>query len=200
MREAFTFLYSRVLLEILLVTGVIALVTGRIRRRLRIRPDQNSRAPLMWLVNMTADARLHRRLRKLAARARAAAQGGRRHRRRGSTPAQRLAVDIGDEIVTLDERLIDSRQLDLEDQSRVVAELRADADRLASLTDRVAALIEREATDPSVGVTVDPIGAIAARVDDLEQATAARSDGVIDTSGAATTPAGLETAAAESAS
>ncbi len=201
MREAFTFLYSRVFIESMLVIGVVALVVGRLRRRLRVSPDQATTAPVLWLVNFTADARLHRRLRRLAARARAAARGGLRHRRRrGNTPSQRLALDLEYEVVNLDERLVGSRALDYDAQMAVVKRVRADADRIDGLVDRVAAVVEREATDPSSTIAADPIGAIATRLEQLETARAEDATRVIDASGEAASPAAIETTALDSPS
>ncbi len=201
MREAFTFLYSRIFIESMLVIGVVALVAGRLRRRLRVSPGQDTRAPVLWLVNFTADARLHRRLRRLAARARAAARGGVRHRRRrGNTPSQRLALDLEFEVVELDERLVESHALDYDAQMTVVKRIRADADRIDGLVDRVAAVVEREATDPSSTITADPIGAIAARLEQLETARADDAARVIDTSGAPATPPAIDTTALDSPS
>jgi hypothetical protein len=47
-------------------------VRHRLRRRLRITPGVRSPAPTAWLVSPTAAARLHRRLRRVGASARAA--------------------------------------------------------------------------------------------------------------------------------
>ncbi|HET8930172.1 MAG TPA: hypothetical protein VFN21_05890 [Acidimicrobiales bacterium] len=201
MREAFTVLYSRLFLEALLVIGAVALIAGRLRRRLRVSPDQGTRAPVLWLVNFTADARLHRRLRRLAANARAAARGGSRHRRRrGSTPSQRLALDLEYEVVNLDVRLVESRSLDYDAQMAVVSQLRADADRIDGLIDRAATLVEREATDPSSTIAADPIGAIAIRLEELEAAGVEDAARVIDASGRPATPPAIETTALDSPS
>ena len=47
-------------------------VRHRLRRRLRIVPSQRSAAPTVWVVSPSASARLHRRLRTVAASARLA--------------------------------------------------------------------------------------------------------------------------------
>lgn len=196
MREAFTILYSRIVLESLVVLGAVGLILSRLRRRLRVSPEQSTRAPVLWLVNFTADARQHRRLRRLAARARAAAKGGARHRRRGgSTPSQRLALDLEFEVITLDERLVSSRSLDYDRQAAIVKQIRVDADRIDGLLDRVSALIEREAADPSSTIAADPIGAIAIRLDQLESTSVQDAARVIDASGEASAPPAIETAA-----
>ena len=183
MREALAFLYSRLVVESLVVIGAIALFVGRLRRRLRVVPDQSNRAPLLWLVNFTADARLHRRFRRLAAQARAATRGGSRHRaHRGRTRSQRLAMDLQDVIVALDERLIASRDLDFDPQRAVIRELRSDAARMEDLIDRVTVLVKREDDDPAVTVLDDPIGDLAAQLDQLETAAARATDSVIETS------------------
>jgi hypothetical protein len=71
----------RELLYGLLIAGVAAWATclltalwvrHRLRRRLRITPGVRSTAPTVWLVSPTAAARLHRRLRRVGASARAA--------------------------------------------------------------------------------------------------------------------------------
>jgi hypothetical protein len=200
-RETFAIFYSRIFIEALLVIGAVALIAGRLRRRLRISPDQATRAPMLWLVNVTADARLHRRLRRLADRARDAARGGRRHRRRsGNTPSQRLALDLEFEVVNLDVRLVESRPLDHDRQMALVKQTRADADRIEGLVERVAVLVEREATDPSSTMARDPIGAIAARLEQLEAAGIDDAARVIDTSGEAAGPPAIETTALDSPS
>lgn len=171
MREAFTILYSRVVVEAFLILGVIGIIASRLRRRLRVSPEQRRGAPVLWLVNVTADARLHRRLRRLAHQAHHVAAGGTRHRsRHGNTAAQRLTVDLAHEIVNLDEHLIATRGLDFDAQQVVVKDIRADADRVEEILERVTKVIEREADDPSLTFEADPIGAIAQRVDQLEVA------------------------------
>jgi hypothetical protein len=72
----------RQVLEGLLITGLVAWaiavaaalwVRHRVRRTLRIDPAVRSTAPTVWLVSPTAAARLHHRLRRVGASARAAA-------------------------------------------------------------------------------------------------------------------------------
>lgn len=193
-------LYSKVLFEVLLVVGAVALIGGRLRRRLRVHPEQSSRAPVLWLVNVTADARLHRRLRNLAGRAREVARGGRRHRRRlGTTPTQRLAIDLAYEVVNLDERLVESRALDHDPQMTVIREIRADADRIEALVDRVDALVRREAEDPSATLVADPIGAIAVRLEELEVAGTEDAARVIDVAATPAWPPALDSTATPTA-
>ncbi len=71
----------REVLQGLLIAGVAAWATcllaalwvrHRLRQRLRITPGARSTAPTVWLVSPTAPARLHRRLRRVGALARAA--------------------------------------------------------------------------------------------------------------------------------
>ncbi len=182
MRQALTILYSRIVIETLVIVGVLALIVGRLRRRLRVSPRQRTRAPVMWLVNFTADARLHRRLRYLAAEARRVARGGPRHQRRhGDTAAQRLAVDLEAEVITLDDRLVASRSLDFDAQREVVRALRDDADRIEELLERVTVIVEAEEATPTMDVTGDPIGAIATRLGELERAVRDASTGVVET-------------------
>lgn len=169
MRQALAILYSRIVIETLVVVGILALIVGRIRRRLRVSPRQRTRAPMLWLVNITADARLHRRLRNLAAELRRAARGGPRHRQhRHATSAQRLALDLEGEVIVLDERLVDSRALDFDAQRAVITTIRSDADRIEALTPRVTTLVEIEESAPDLDLTGDRIGAITSRIERLE--------------------------------
>ncbi|MBS1848788.1 MAG: hypothetical protein JST73_10970, partial [Actinobacteria bacterium] len=122
-----------------------------------------------------------------------------RHRNRyGSAPSQRLASDLAAEVVNLDERLLDTRSADVETQGRIVKELRGEADRIEALIDRVATLIATEADDPSVTIARDPIGEIAARLDQLEARAASRADAVIEATGSTATPPSLSTSALDS--
>lgn len=190
MRQAFTLLYSKVVLGALLAIAIIALVLSRLRRRLRVSPDQRVHAPILWLVNVTADARLHRRLRRSARRARQVARGGDWHRdQRRATASQQLALDLDAEIVQLAERLVATRSLDHDAQSRAVAAIRADADRIDALVERTAVLIEREAAHPAAVTPSDAIGAITERLGRLEAAADAAAAGVIDTAAVTATRA-----------
>lgn len=183
MRQALTILYSRIVVQTLLIVGVVALVGGRLRRRLQVSQRQRTRAPLLWLVSLTADARLHRRLRNLGIRAGRVGRGGPRHRRRhGDTAAQRLAIDLEDQIILLDERLVDSRTCDLDEKPGAIRAIRDQTDRVEALTERVAVLIQMEDSSPDLDLTSDPIGAIAARVEELEKTVPVRTTAVVDTS------------------
>lgn len=183
MRQALTILYSRVVIEALIILAVVGLIAARLRRRLRVSPRQRTHAPVLWIVNFTADARLHRRLRQLAERARSASVASERHRRRyGQTAAQRLATDLEAEVITLDERLVESRKEDFDTQHTIVEDIRADADRIDGLIERVLTLIEAEAADPVMALGGDPVGAIAARVAELESIVRSESATLIEVS------------------
>lgn len=184
MREVFTLLYSKIVIAVLLGVGIVAIVLGRLRRRLRVHPDQRSHAPILWLVNVTGDARLHRRLRRLAADARSTARGGARHRaRHGTSPSQRLAIDLEAEVVNLDERLLATRDADSDAARTTIRDIRSDADRIEMLIERVGTLVEREANDPSTILSPDPLGAITARVEELEEDHRRGTMNVIDAPG-----------------
>ena len=71
----------REVFEGILIASVVMLAMGafgalwvrhRIRRELRIAPSVRSAAPTVWLVSPTSAARLHHRLRRVGASARAA--------------------------------------------------------------------------------------------------------------------------------
>jgi K+-sensing histidine kinase KdpD len=97
----------RALLEGLLIAGLVLLAIcmvaatwawNRVRRQLRIAPRVRSKAPTVWLVSPTTAARLHRRLRSLAASARLAS---------ALDPAvTSLADDLVAEAVAIEPRLI----------------------------------------------------------------------------------------------
>ncbi len=198
-REAFAILVSRIVLEILLVAGVVGLILGRARRRLRVSPTQTTRAPVLWLVNFTADARLHRRIRSLAAVAR---RRGRAHpddrRSAGRRLAKHVALDLERELVGLDDRLVASARLDTDAQRAVLRALRPEVDRVEALLDRVDLVIEQGTTDPSVTDLANSLDELEARVERLEQAT--RPGTVINASGRPQPPPKLAGEALDSAS
>jgi len=82
-----------------LFVGAIAYARWRIRRQLRVRPTTRSLAPTHWLVSTSEPARLHRRLRKAAAVARAAGE-------RGDDTIAQLADEVQDHAVALERHLV----------------------------------------------------------------------------------------------
>lgn len=195
MRQAIGFLFSRIVLEVLLVVLVLAAVLGRLRRHLRIAPDQPSRAPVLWLVNITAEARLHRRLRSLAAQARSTARAAGRRDKLGRSPAQHLAVDLERELVRLDNQLVASNSLNYDGQHRVVVEVREAAKRVKDLIARAAALAEHEGANPASRESVDSLDELEARLVRLEGAARSSEGRVIEAEGRAAPTVAIEATA-----
>lgn len=132
---------SKWVLIALVVIAVIGFIVGRIRRRLRIVADQPTAAPLSWLTGLNAEARLHRRIRAAAQRTLALSQPARMRARRRSDPTQRLARDILDELMLLDERLIALGRKDAAAVHHGIKELRSEFDRLTALIERLETVI-----------------------------------------------------------
>lgn len=200
MRQATAFLFSKIVIWTLLVLLVVGMVLGRLRRRLRIAPDQSSRAPVLWIVNVTVEARLHRRLRSLAAQARATARAAGRRDALGRSPAQHLAVDLERELVQLDNRLVASNALDYDGQHQVVKEVRAAAKRVGELIEHATALAAHEGDDPAVRESVDSLDELEARLVRLEDAARAAERRVIEVAGRAAPTTAIEATAREDAS
>jgi DNA-binding helix-hairpin-helix protein with protein kinase domain len=87
------------LASITLFAGAIAYARWRIRRQLRVRPSTRSLAPTYWLVSTSEPARLHRRLRRAAAVARAAGE-------RGDGTIAELSEEVQDHAVALERHLV----------------------------------------------------------------------------------------------
>ena len=85
--------------SIALFGAAFAYARWRIRRQLRVRPSTRSLAPTYWLVSTSEPARLHRRLRRAAAVARAAAE-------RGDATIADLADEVQDHAVALEHHLV----------------------------------------------------------------------------------------------
>ena len=79
--------------------GAIAYVRWRLRKQLRVRPSTRSVAPTAWLVSTSEPARVHRRLRRATAVARAAAA-------RGDATIAGIAAEIEDHAVALEIHLV----------------------------------------------------------------------------------------------
>lgn len=79
--------------------AAIVFARWRIRKQLRIRPSTRSIAPTYWLVSTSEPARLHRRLRRAAAVARAAGQ-------RGDTTIAELADEVQEHAIALEHHLV----------------------------------------------------------------------------------------------
>lgn len=198
MQQAAALLFGRVVVITLIAVAFIGLIASRLRRHLRVVPDQANRAPFLWLVSLTADARLHRRLRSIASETRQVAKGGPRHAGRvRPSHAQVLARDIEREIVVVDERLVAAVALDFDVQRRTIKELRSEADRIDDLVDRVGKLVKLEGSDPSVTAHADGLAELDARLKRLEEARNVAK--VIDVAGRANAvvTAELGTVAAE---
>ncbi len=153
---------------------------------------------MLWLVNVTADARLHRRIRSLAgvARRRGRAQPGDR-RSAGRRLAKHVAVDLERELVDLDLRLVASAQLDTDAQRAVLRSLRPEVDRVEALLARVDVVIEKGTSDPSAADVANSLDELEARIERLEQVT--RAGSVIDASGRVQAPPTLAGEALDSA-
>lgn len=85
--------------SIILCAGAITYARWRLRKQLRVRPSSASPAPTVWLVSTSEPARLHRRLRKAAAEARAAGA-------RGDATISSLAVEIESHAVAVEGHLV----------------------------------------------------------------------------------------------
>ena len=99
MHDLFVALAVMGLGSIALLVGAIAYARWRIRRQLRVRPSTRSLAPTAWLVSTSEPARLHRRLRKASAVARAAGE-------RGDETIASLAEEVQDHAVALEHHLV----------------------------------------------------------------------------------------------
>ena len=82
-----------------LFVAAIAYARWRIRKQLRMRPSTRSLAPTYWLVSTSEPARLHRRLRRASAVARAAGE-------RGDTTIAELADEVQEHAVALEHHLV----------------------------------------------------------------------------------------------
>lgn len=170
MQQAAAMLFGRVTVILLLVIAVVAFLTARIRRRLRVSPDQSSHAPLLWLVSLTADARLHRRLRSITRQALDAADLSRRGRA-APTAAQHLTRDIVREIIQIDDRLVASTNLDLDGQKREISELRRQADHVERMVERIGRVLYAEGSaSVSPPVALDELEARLTRLEEAQNA------------------------------
>lgn len=174
-------LLSKAVLATLAVCAVVGLLAGRVRRRLRITPDQATSAPLSWLTGLHAEARVHRRIRAAARRVSPLRRGPGTSRRSRRGARQRLARDLLEELILLDERLIEFSKGDQASVKQGVKMVRGDLDRLESLIDRLTVLVEEESAAPSPPETTGGIDDLTARLVRLEEVADTRR--VIDTSG-----------------
>ena len=85
--------------SIALFVSAVVYARWRIRRQLRIKPSTRSLAPTYWLVSTGEPARLHRRLRKAAAVARAAGE-------RGDDTIAELADEVQEHAIALEYHLV----------------------------------------------------------------------------------------------
>ena len=99
MRDLFVALLAFFVVFSLLSFTAFGYTTWRVRKQLRVRPSVRSVAPTYWLMSTTEPARLHRRLRKAAATARAAGE-------RGGPTIAGLSEEIQDHAVALEHHLV----------------------------------------------------------------------------------------------
>ena len=99
MRDLFVALLVFFVVFSLLSFTAFGYTTWRVRKQLRVRPSVRSVAPTYWLMSTTEPARLHRRLRRAAAVARAAGERG------GPTIAE-LSDEVQDHAVALEHHLV----------------------------------------------------------------------------------------------
>jgi len=148
---------------VVLCVGMLAGVRWRMRRQLRIRPDLATRAPTAWLLSTSEPARLHRRLRRIAASARLSAAAG------GEATAT-VAALVQDQAVQLEASLVAlSRVWRAERQAR--RDLAARVAELERLTVRLAtgATAASAATELGPG-TLNGLADLRDRLDALDQA------------------------------
>jgi DNA repair ATPase RecN len=79
--------------------GMLLWIRHRMRRFLRVRPRTRTQAPTGWALSTSEPARLHRRLRRVAASARLSGSNG-------DTTTAALAVQVEDEAVRLETCLV----------------------------------------------------------------------------------------------
>lgn len=124
---------------------LVLLLRGRIRRRHRVDPKVATGAPLTWLADPRAPARLHRRLARIGSTIDAVAADHQPRRRLGRRvepgPLLVAAEDLRARAVHLDRQLATvarlapaARKAPLADLDRLVTELEHDATRLAALS------------------------------------------------------------------
>jgi len=170
------------LLAFLGTTGVVIVglcivalfVRGRMRRRHRISPKVPTAAPLTWLADPRAPARLHRRLAHVGRTATAIAQDHRAAKRirrpAEPTPIATIALDLRHQAVRIDHEVARvallvpaARRLPLQRLGAAVADLEQASARLASLSAEVR-------TPPVLATDAGDITDVAAQVDRLTEA------------------------------
>ena len=162
------------------------LLRHRLNRRHRVHPSVRTGAPLTWLVDPRAPARLHRRLARVGTtacgvaddqRAAAGARAGssrprRRFRRVEPTPLVATAEELTAQAVALDRQLVRASTLAPPARRSVLADLGRAVEEVEQAAARLA-LISAEVRAPRALATEDPaVVDLARRVDWLAQAHA----------------------------
>lgn len=96
------------LVSLILVAALTALTVRSVRRHNRVSPRVRSRAPSHWIVDPTASARLHRRLRAVVRGVHEVVPevGRRRRQLHDASPLVRMAAEIEDHAVALDHEVV----------------------------------------------------------------------------------------------
>jgi hypothetical protein len=143
--------------------GAVLWIRWRMKRYLRVRPTTRSPAPTGWVLSTSEPARLHRRLRRVAASARVTAANG-------SPTTTSLAVQIEDEAVRLESCLVAlSRIWRTERKAR--RDLTAQITELEHLTVRVATTSATTSRPIALSSgSVDSLSEIRDRLDALDEA------------------------------
>lgn len=136
LRDLFVALLVASAVFVAMFVGALFYARHRLKRQLRLRPSTPSKAPTSWLVSTGESARLHRRLRRATAAARAMPGAG-------SSTLAPLVTEIEEHAIVLEAHLVAAYRLKGRGRStrRAVAALPgAPADRLAEVTERLDAL------------------------------------------------------------
>ncbi len=134
----------------------------RMRHHLRIRPGTKSMAPTSWVLSTSEPARLQRRLRRIAASARAAGSAG-------GPATESLARQIEDEAVRLEVSLVALSRIWRSERS-ARRELAAQVTELERLTVRLATSAA-DASRPALGPgTLNGLDDLRERLDALDEA------------------------------
>ncbi|MEY2455712.1 MAG: hypothetical protein QOK06_806 [Acidimicrobiaceae bacterium] len=137
----------------------------RLKRQLRLRPSTPSKAPTSWLVSTGESARLHRRLRRATAAARAMPGAG-------SSTLAPLVTEIEEHAIVLEAHLVAAYRL----KGRGRSTRRAVAAQVKELEAVVARLVKSSLSAPTVaalpGAPADRLAEVTERLDALEAARA----------------------------
>jgi hypothetical protein len=156
-----------VLLVVGAVTGMVVVAPlgytrWRIRKQIRIQPATRSNAPSWWLVSTVKPAQMHRRLRRAASAARAAASTG-------DPTLASMAHEAEEHAVALETPLLVAARLGRAGRSEMHA-IGKQIDELEAFVARLAVIVRRGRTI-SFGAN-SAVGELEARLDALEAAHA----------------------------